>query len=183
MLRALAIGLAPFVYAAMVMAQTPATSGAQQQRPDQPQASQAQQVTLEGCLYREQDVPGRSPNVAERAGILEDYILADAKPAAGASGAVGTSGREESAAAPAAGKMYKVEHIDDDKLRDLVGKRVQVTGRIDAERDDTRGVGTTGQPQADRTPGPDDVELPEFEAASIREIEGTCPAKPAPVRK
>src|SRR4029453_9626260 len=28
---------------------------------------------------REQDVPGRKPNVAERAGVMEDYILTSAK--------------------------------------------------------------------------------------------------------
>ena len=56
----------------------------------QPQTTQAPQkpadevtvrptTTLVGCLYREDQVPERKPNIAERAGILEDYILADAK--------------------------------------------------------------------------------------------------------
>src|SRR3954468_3051278 len=47
----------------------------------QTQASSAQSepATIEGCLMREQDVPGRKPNVAERAGVMEDYILTNAK--------------------------------------------------------------------------------------------------------
>ena len=35
-------------------------------------------ATLVGCLYQEGQIPGRTPNVVERAGVLEDYILADA---------------------------------------------------------------------------------------------------------
>jgi hypothetical protein len=54
-------------------------------------------VTLTGCLYREEQVPGRTPNIAESAGILEDYILADAtmpdtQTGPGGGAAVGTSG-------------------------------------------------------------------------------------------
>src|SRR4030095_291325 len=35
-------------------------------------------ITLVGCLYQEQSVPGGTPSPAEKAGVLEDYILADA---------------------------------------------------------------------------------------------------------
>jgi len=71
--------------------------------------------------------------------------------------------------------MYKVEKIADERLRALVGKRVEVTGRIDAESGDVRGA----VPQPDRSPGRDQIELPEFEAASIREVPGMCPPTPA----
>ena len=155
----------------------PAPQTAPRPAPDRP-ATTAQQPTtsLVGCLYREDQVPGRSPNVAERAGVLEDYILADAAMPAGqaksegAPGAVGTSG-----SAPASGNMYKVEGPSDERLKALVGKRVEVTGRIDPE-----GGTAAGGPRADRGPGPDAINLPEFEAASVREISGTCPATPAP---
>jgi hypothetical protein len=131
-------------------------------------------ATLVGCLYRESQVPGRTPTVAERAGVLEDYILADASmPAATRpgtpAGAVDTSGT-----APSTGNMYKVENIPDERLKALVGKRVEVSGRIDPED-----AGLGGGATRDRGPGPDDVNLPEFEAASIREVSGTCPAVPA----
>jgi hypothetical protein len=149
------------------------------QTPPAPTATAQQPTTtLVGCLYREDQVPGRKPNVAERAGVLEDYILADAstasaqaKPGATA-GATGTTGTT-----PTSGNMYKVEGPSDEKLKALVGKRVEVTGRIDPEG----GPGATpGKPRPDRGPGPDEINLPEFEASSIREITGTCPATPAP---
>ena len=131
-------------------------------------------ATLVGCLYRESQVPGRTPTVVERAGVLEDYILADAtmpapaRPGAPAA-AVGTSGTT-----PSTGNMYKVENISDDRLKALVGKRVEVMGKIDPED-----AGLGGGPARDRGPGPDKVNLPEFEAASIREVGGACPAVPA----
>ena len=131
-------------------------------------------ATLVGCLYRESQVPGRTPNVAERAGVLEDYILAGATmPAQTRPGtppeAVGTSG-----AVPTTGNMYKVENIPDERLKALVGKRVEVSGRIDPED-----AGLGGASTRDRGPGPDQVNLPEFEASSIREVSGSCPATPA----
>jgi hypothetical protein len=135
-------------------------------------------TTLAGCLYREDQVPGRKPNVAERAGILEDYILADAsvagtqtKPGATA-GATGTT-----VTTPASGNMYKVEGPPDEQLKALVGKRVEVTGRISPERGP---VGTAGKPRPDQGLGPDEINLPEVEATSTREISGTCPPTPAP---
>lgn len=186
---------AALVCAGSIMAAQQQPTPAPQQRPEQPPvttpadptAAQGEQAvtTLVGCLYRERDVPGRQPNVAERAGILEDYILADASP----QGPAGTvrQGEPETAEprgtpGPAgqqiAGKMYKVEHADDEQLRDLVGKRVEVTGRIDAEAGDVRGGGVQATPQPDETPGPDQIELPEFEAQSIRAVAGNCPAVP-----
>jgi hypothetical protein len=141
--------------------------------------SQAGSTTLTGCVYEEKDVPGRTPNVAEQAGVLEDYILAvDATSAAGAT--AGTSGTSASGAAGTMGakaKMFKLEHADDDKLKSMVGKRVEVTGRVDAEAGD-QPTGTAGAARDDSA-GPDRIELPEFEVTSIRETSGSCPAKPA----
>lgn len=181
--------LAAVCAGAVAAAQTPATGSSQQPPAAQtepratPQASAAT-TTIIGCVYKEEDVPGRTPNVAERAGVLEDYILAEVSSSGASSpsatpGATGTSG-----AATTPGKMYKLEHAADDQLRELVGKRVEVTGRIDAEAGDTArapgAAGTTGTPpSADRSAGPDRIELPEFEVTSIKEVEGTCPAKPS----
>ena len=181
--------------ASLLGAQTPTNPppGTQQPRtpgattPVTPSAPSAQAgqpaTTLVGCLYRENQIPGRTPNLAERAGVLEDYILADAS-ASGAArpgttpGATGTTGTSASR-----GSMYKVENVPDEKLKSLVGKRVEVMGRIDPE-----GAGTSRTPGAttpDRAPGPDAINLPEFEATSIREVAAgpPCPATPAsPVR-
>jgi hypothetical protein len=147
----------------------------------EPPAATTQQAptTLVGCLYREEQVPGRTPNVAERAGVLEDYILADAAAPSGQAkpgavpGAVGTSGTT-----PSTGNMYKVEGPSDERLKALVGKKVEVTGRIDPEGGP--GAAAPGGPRPDRGLGPDAINLPELEATSVREVSGTCPATPAP---
>ena len=130
------------------------------------QASQGSGSTMVGCLYREAQVPGRSPNVAERAGILEDYILVGAAPASSAQQS-GASASTTSASA-ASGRMFKVEGIDDERLKSMVGKRVEVSGRVDADVEGRR----------DQSLGPDQINLPEFEAQSIREVSGECPATP-----
>ena len=155
---------------------TPQSAPAQQ---SEPQATTAQaSTTLSGCVYREKDVPGRAPNVAERAGVLEDYILADVKPA----GAVGTSGSAGTSAAASHGpshSMYKLELIADEKLKAVVGKRVEVTGRIDAEAGDNKAATPPAASQTDKAIGRDMVALAEFEVTSMREVAGTCPATPA----
>jgi hypothetical protein len=139
-------------------------------------AQTAAQRTITGCVYEEKDVPGRAPNLAERAGILEDYILAEITPAEAAK-PVGTGGSLET---PATYSMYKLEHAADSELQAMVGKRVEATGRIQTEADDT-----TGQPPAsaqtsktDRVIGHDRIDLPEFEVTSIRVVAGDCPARP-----
>ena len=48
----------------------------------------------------------------------------------------------------------------------LVGKRVEITGHIDADPDHLTGAAR------------DVTDLPELETASIREVSGTCPATP-----
>jgi hypothetical protein len=147
-------------------------------------SSEKTSTVLTGCVYKESDVPGRAPNVAERAGVLEDYILADVKPSESASsastatpGATGTTG----SASAHAGKMYKLEKIADERLRAAVGKRVEVTGRIDAEAGDAAGSsgGAAATTPTDRAIGRDRVNLPEFEVVSMREVSGTCPATPS----
>lgn len=168
-------------------AQTP--SGSPSAATPSTQASSADKgtTTLTGCVYREKDVASRAPNVAERAGVLEDYILADVKPSASASagstagtpGATGTAGTT----AAKAGTMYKLEKIADEKLRAAVGKRVEVTGRIDAEATDAKSAtGASAATQTDRAVGRDRVNLPEFEVDSLREVSGSCPATPSAVQ-
>jgi hypothetical protein len=186
--------LALFATAALAAVQAPEGAGQPRTAPrpnpqlPAPTATAGQtKTTLVGCLYREAQVPGRTPNAAERAGVRQDYILADAttssataataQPGATA-GATGTSGT-----VPATGNMYKVEDVPDERLEVLVGKRVELTGRIDPEGPPAaagRPGATTGAPTPDGGPGPDRINLPEFEASSIQEISGTCPATPAP---
>jgi hypothetical protein len=173
----------------MISAQAPATPSQGSPSSQAPKAAASDAgatTTLVGCVYQEKDVPGRAPNVAERAGILEDYILAEmpSSPAAGRTAdsstsrapgappaAVGTSGKATS--------MYKLEFVDDSKLKSLVGKRVEVVGRIDAESGDkaTPAPGTTTT-TTDKVLGRDKVDLAEFEVSSIKEVAGSCPTAP-----
>jgi hypothetical protein len=129
---------------------------------------------LTGCLYREDQVPGRKPDIIERAGILEDYILAGVTVAIEPQRPTGTGGSTGSAV-PSTGTMYKVEKIADGQLKKLVGKRVEVTGHIDPEGPSRLGVGGV---KPDAGLGPDRISLPEIEGSSIREVSGKCPVNP-----
>jgi len=145
-----------------VAAQAPATS-----TQTQPQSAAAPaQITVEGCLVNEQDVPGRKPNVVEKAGVTTDYIVTNAKmikgtapsaaaPSARAGEPVGTSGTS----AP----MFDVKEIDGSKLKPLVGKRVQIDGTF---ADLTKSA--TAAPTED---------LVDIKATAIREVPGDCSAK------
>jgi hypothetical protein len=175
---------------AAVSAQSP-TPTQQPPATERPEATEAQDAqtpqrpamgattTLSGCVYKEEDVAGREPNVAEGAGVLEDYILAEVKPSSespstsSTPGAVGTSG--------AAGRMYKLEQIADERLKSFVGKRVEVVGRIDAEAGDAAANRAEGAAvgRGDASAGPDELNLAEFEVSEIRGVAGDCPAKPS----
>jgi hypothetical protein len=151
-------------------AQTPAAGAQDAAKPT---------TTITGCVYNEKDVPGRAPNVAERAGVLEDYILAEvsaapaAGSAAGTAGATGTSGSGSKS-------MYKLEFVNDEQLKSMVGKRVEVTGRIDRDAGDAKGATSATPPTSstDKAIGRDQVNLAEFEVTTIKAVAGTCPAKP-----
>ena len=172
--KSIALSLGAVVCSGVLIA-AQAPSPAQQPRPPAPSAQATPATTtVVGCVYQEKDVPGRSPNLAEKAGILEDYILAEIKaaPAAATPGAAGTSGTAQF------GSKYKLEHADDAKLKAVVGKRVEVTGRIDREAGDSKAppAATPAPSQADKAIGRDKVDLAEFEVASIKEVPGACPA-------
>jgi hypothetical protein len=158
-----------------------------------PQSSQVQAdkravTTITGCVYRESDIPGRAPNPAERVGISEDYILAEIAGAAGSSGArapgaTGTTGAGGAAATGTAGvgRMYKLEKVDDSKLKSLIGKRVEVSGILDAEAGDSKAApGGATTSTTDQVVGRDRIDLSEFEVASIKEVPGACPAMRQP---
>ena len=157
--------------------QTPQTTPPTQQ-PSPSAMQNTATTTLHGCVYKEADVPGRTPNVAEKAGMLEDYILVTSTSPAAAAGTTGTNppSATGTAGTVAAGKAFKLEKIADERLKAVVGKRVEVTGRVDAGGSAT--AGTTGV-KPDKNPvSPDQIEIPEFEVVSIKEVEGTCPATP-----
>jgi hypothetical protein len=145
-------------------------------------------TTLVGCVYREKDIPGRTPNVGERAGLLEDYVFADVASSPIATAAetpapVDAPGRTPTAVGTSgsSGAMYRIQFVDGDKLKSLVGRRVEVVGRIDFEPGDQ----ATPKPvepttTTDRVVGHDRGTLSEIEVSSIKEVPGTCPSTPDP---
>jgi hypothetical protein len=169
----------------LVAAQEPAKPSQTQSRTGA--QAPAQTTTVIGCVYREKDVPGRAPNAAERAGVLEDYILAEVSGLASTGATKGATGTAGSGAPSSAtgtsgsfGPMYKLEFVDDDKLKAMVGKRVEVTGRIDAEAGDSPAPAAGTQTSTtDKVLGRDRVDLSEFEVSSIKEVSGACPATPS----
>ncbi|HEX7086741.1 MAG TPA: hypothetical protein VF198_10280 [Vicinamibacterales bacterium] len=122
-------------------------------------------TTVTGCVYREQDVAGLSPNIAERAGVGEDFILADIK--------AGGSSRSAASSSPLGGlKMVKLEGVDDERLRSFVGQRVEVSGTV-SDLEDARQSATPGATETG-----DEPDLANFEVSSIRQVSGDCPASP-----
>jgi len=155
--------------------QTPPQTPTPQTQQPPASAMQGAEKTLQGCVYKEADVPGRTPNVAEKAGVMEDYILVTSD---SASATAGTTGTNPPTAAPAtgsvtAGKAFKLEKIADERLKAVVGKRVEVTGRVDEGASGTTGVKPDTNPVS-----PDKIELPEFEVSALKEVPGTCPTTP-----
>src|SRR5262245_11610465 len=129
---------------AAVVAQTPPAIPHGQPASPVPAAQSQPIATVEGCLVREQDVPGRKPNAAEKAGAMEDYILTNAKVVKGsappsvatkpkADEPTGTSG---AVSAP----MFDVKGLDDARLKEFVGKRVTIEGTFaDVDRSASAG--------------------------------------------
>jgi hypothetical protein len=172
-------GIVAACFGGALAAQTPSASQAPASTATQ--SSEKPSTVLTGCVYREKDVPGRAPNVAERAGVMEDYILAEVKSAGGGAATEAPRATGTAGSMPSSGAMYKLEKIADERLRAAVGKRVEVTGRIDAEPGDatTKAGDKPATTPTDRAIGHDRINLPEFEVTSMREVSGTCPATPS----
>lgn len=155
----------------------------QQQRPTpQPQPktgdttqretqANAQTVTVTGCLKAEKDVPGRRPNVAERAGVTEDYILTNVKMAQGSQ----TSGI-------GLASMLEVEGIAEGELQKHLNHQVEVTGTLTrGNMQGNRGTAPATNPGAERREGTPqsttNADLVEIQATGIKMLAATCPAQ------
>jgi hypothetical protein len=121
-------------------------------------------VTVEGCLMSEKDVPGRKPDLVERAGVAEDYILTNAKMIKGsAPQASATKPGQPVGTAGSQMPMYDVKGIDNDRLKPLAGRRVQIEGTF---------ADLTKDPSA----GPTE-DLADIQGTTIRQVAGECKAK------
>jgi hypothetical protein len=99
--------------------QQPAQPERQTPISDSARAQTGQMLMITGCLKEEKDVPGLKPNVAERAGVSEDYILTDVKmsPASKVSGI-------------ALATKYEIEGISKDDLKKHLNHQVEISGTI-----------------------------------------------------
>jgi hypothetical protein len=155
-----------------VAAQNPPSQPPRTSTPQDPPRAEAQKtmVTVEGCVTREADVPGRKPNVAERAGVAEDYILTSTKVIKGSAPPTSSAARSGDTPTGTAGTqaaMYEIEGLDDERLKPHVGRRVQIEGTFE-HVDRAREAPERGTPADD---------LVEIRATTIRQVAGECAAK------
>jgi hypothetical protein len=113
-------------------------------------------ITIAGCLKAEKDVPGLTPDVAERAGMGEDYILTSAriKPA-------GTAPAADTAPRGAAAVMYKITGLDAAELKKHLNHQVELTGRLE-----DAAAGAAAKPSE---------KVKDFKATSLKMVAATCP--------
>ena len=140
----------PQAPAAPAAAAPAAAPQAERQTPvtDSARAQAGQAITITGCLKEEKDVPGLKPNVAERAGVSEDYILTNVKMAA-----------SSKVSGIALATRYEVEGPSNDELKKHINHQVELTGTI-----------------TQAAPAGND-ETADFKATAVKMVAATCPAQ------
>jgi hypothetical protein len=149
--------------AAAQQAQPPATAAEAREQ----QATQM--VTIEGCLMREADVPGRRPIEADRERVKrdDDYILTDSKVIKGTAPAAASpraSDPQPTGTSGVAPQMFKVEKLPLDELHGHRNQRVRIEGTF---RYPDR-AGNVVSPATD---------LVKIDGTKLTSIEGTSPAR------
>jgi hypothetical protein len=149
------------VVASIVMTAAAVASARPQEPRSQPQAPTAS-ATVEGCLYKEVDVPGRHVPDAMRSRTVtdEDYVLAKSRIIKGSAPAP-VADPKPGQAAPPTDAMYKVKGSGL-KLGEHAGHRVQVDGTFDHE---------------DRAGKPTHFayDLVTLNGTALRQLPGDCP--------
>src|SRR5436190_7288183 len=99
-------------------------------------ASTEATMTLVGCLIRETDYR-RAHNLGKGAlagvGLGDEFVLVDATESSSASAARPTSA--STCAETGSGKAYRMTGKMEEQLKPFVGRRIEVTGQFDHERD------------------------------------------------
>ncbi len=172
--NSIGLSLAVIACSGMVIA-AQAPPPAQQPAPQTPSAQTVRQsnTTIVGCVYQEKMFPGghrTSPRRPVFSRTTSSRKSGHRRPPPHRV----RPARQE----PHSWERCKLEHADDSKLKAVVGKRVEVTGRIDREAGDStaRPAETPAPSQADKAIGKDKVDLAEFEIVSMKEVPGACPA-------
>ena len=129
-----------------------------------PAALTPAEVTVVGCLYRAADVQVTQPDGRTDVARAKGFVLTDAT-------------LESSGRAPASGTMYKVDKLEEKRLEPHVGKRVELVGQIEADATDLH-VAANGTTSTAGRSDPRPAKIPEFDAISIHQVAGACPARP-----
>jgi hypothetical protein len=166
-------------FSSTALAQNPTTQPPPSQqpppatRPSEPaKSTQAMgaAVTVEGCVVREVDAPGRTPppEMQSRANTDDDYILTETKVIKGSAPNAAVSRPSDSptgtAGAAATALMYEIDELDKGQLKNHIGKRVQIEGTLE-------------HPERAGNPVSYANDLVELKGTSIRPVEGSCAAK------
>jgi len=133
-----------------VDAQRGAPPGGQESTAAPPNAANDKKVNLDGCVFPKRALSSKEPVTvpAGSAGTVDDYVVTETHVISASTGLPALEGR-----------VFTVKGVEPEKLRDLIGKRAQVSARVD-----------------------DKPSMPELQVISVIETVGSCPAVPSPQR-
>jgi hypothetical protein len=133
-----------------------------------------QQVTLIGCVQREADYrqaqdKGRGGAAGTGIGVRDEFVLANASMAA----------QGLNPDAPAADPAYELTGPNEEKVKEFVGKRVQIIGKLKPAEAGVAGTptggATAGRPPTGIDVASKDLKLRELEVMSVTaSTTGTC---------
>lgn len=133
-------------------------------------------MTLVGCLIHESDYR-RAHNLGKGAlggvGLGDEFVLVDATDSSSAPAARSTS---TTCTETGSGKAYRMTGKTEEQLKPFVGRRIEVTGQFDHERDAKTAAGQTDAKL------PPEVKVASFREAAPRtgQAPSTANAAPAP---
>jgi hypothetical protein len=165
---ALALSLTAFAQQPQPQPAPPSQPPSAQQPATQPSMSAEREVTLTGCVqseedYRKEKGMGKGGAVGTGAGVSNEFVIINAKPA----GAASTS--ETAGTTGAAAQAYEVTGSKEGDLKEFVGKRVEITGKAKAAERSASGAPTGGV-----DPAGQDLKLAEIEIATVKAVPGDC---------
>jgi hypothetical protein len=151
----------------------PSTPPSTQQPATQPRSmeSSAEQVTLTGCVQSEDDYRrakgmAKGGPASSGVGTGNEFVIVDASKAS--SGAA-TPTDAPAGTTGAAGSAFEATGSGEGDLKQYVGKRVEITGKIKrAERSGS------GAPTGGMDPAGQDLQLQEIDIASVKPATGEC---------
>jgi hypothetical protein len=164
---------AQFILATIVAASV-ATAAAQSQPPQPqqtPQKEQAQTVTVTGCLQKAADAkqPATAGEPAQQRpepGGSDQFVLAQAKVAAGATGTTGTTGM---AGSLASADKFRLIGGKPDELKEHLSHRVEIRGTLQprSERGQQTGMADPKKPSAE-------ADLPALRVTGFKHLAESC---------